>query len=104
MAWLLLALKSIALIGSPKYRILSGLVLLYPVNLLAISVEIFLPISAPIPVKSPPSTKPIAESAEALVANPPATPAPIISSFIIVLQTLPKRLPKLLDTVGAPKV
>ena len=98
-----LALKPIALIGSPKYRILSGGVLLSEVNLLAISVEIFLPISAPIPLKSPPSAKQIAESADAPMASPPATPAPTIPSLIIVLPSLPKLLPILPLTTGAPK-
>ena len=95
---------SIKLIGSPKHRILPGDVLLSEVNLLAISVETFLPISAPKPVNEPPSGYPVAESADALVANPPAIPAAIIFFLTIDLPTLPKRLPKLLDTVGAPKV
>ena len=74
----LLALKSNIEIGSPKYRILSGDVLLSDVNLLAISVETFLPISAPKPLNNPPSEKPIAESTDAPMANPPAAPAPNI--------------------------
>ena len=64
----------------------------------------FLFISAPIPVKRPPPAKPIAESADAPMANPPATPAPIILSLIIVLPSLPKLLPILPLTTGAPKV
>ena len=70
------ALKSIAEKGTPKYRILSGDVLLSDVNLLAISVETFLPISAPKPLNNPPSTKPIAESADVPTANPLETPTP----------------------------
>ena len=85
-------------------RILSGDVLLSEVNLLAISVETFLPISAPKPVNKPPSENPIAEAADAPVVNPPAIPAAIISFLTIDLPTLPKRLPKLSHTVGAPKV
>ena len=76
-----LALKSKAEIGSPKNIILSGDVLVYSVILLAKSLDTFLPISAPIPLKRPPSEKPIAESADAPMANPPATPVPIISSL-----------------------
>ena len=46
---IVVALKSKALIGSPKYRILLGLVLLSSVILLAKSDDMFLPISAPKP-------------------------------------------------------
>ena len=99
-----LALKSIALIGSPKYRILSGIVLLYYVTLLAISVEISLPISAPKPVNTPPSENPIAESADAPMATPPATPKSKMPSLTIVLPSLPKQLPILPLTTGAPNV
>ena len=98
-----LALKPIAIIGSPK-DILSGIVLLSSVNLLAISVETFLHISAPKPVYKPKTTKSTAESADAPVANPPATPAPIISFLIIDLQNWQKRLPQLPLTTGAPMV
>ena len=77
------ALKSIAEIGSPKYRILSGDVSLSDVHLLAISVETFSPISAPEPLNNPPSEKPTAESADAPTANPLATPTPTISSLIM---------------------
>ena len=64
----------------------------------------FLPISAPKPINKPPSENPIAESADAPVANPPAIPAAITSFLIIDIPTLPKRLPKLPDAVGAPNV
>ena len=90
--------------GSPKYRILSGLVLLSSVNLLAISVEIFLPISAPIPAKILPSAKPIAESADAPMATPLATPKSNVDFLIIDLPESPNDGLKLPDTVGAPKV
>ena len=99
-----LAFISKTLIGSPKYLIPSGLVLLYYVNLLAISVEIFLPISAPIPVKRPPSAKPIAESADAPMVNPPATPKSNIEFLTIDLPKSPNDDLKLPDTVGEPKV
>ena len=72
------ALKSKAEIGSPKYRILLGLVLLSGVILLEKSDDMFLPISAPKPLNKPPSENPIAASADVPIANPPATPAPII--------------------------
>ena len=55
-------LKSKALIGSPKYLILSGDILLPSVILLAKSLDIFLPMPAPKPLNEPPSAKPIAES------------------------------------------
>ena len=77
----MVALKSNALIGSPKYLILSGLVLVSDVILLAKSVDTFLPISAPKPDNNPPSLKPIALSADAPIANPPAAPAVTISSL-----------------------
>ena len=73
------ALKSKAEIGSPQYRILLGLVLVSDIILLAKSGDTFLPISAPKPDNEPPSLKPIAKSADAPMANPPATPAPTIS-------------------------
>ena len=79
----LLALKPSIEIGSPKYRIISGGVLLSGVNLSAISVETFLPISAPKPLNNPPSEKPIAESTDAPMANPQAAPAPNISLLIM---------------------
>ena len=66
-------------IGSPKYLILSGDVLVSDVILLAKSVDTFLPISAPKPLNNPPSLKPVAESTDAPMARPPATPAPTIS-------------------------
>ena len=71
--------------GSPKYLILSRLVLLYSVILLAKSVETFLPISAPKPLNKPPSEQPKAVSVDATIANPPATPAPTISSLTMFL-------------------
>ena len=70
------ALKSNIEIGSPKYLILSGDVLVSDVILLEKSVETFLPISAPTPVTKPPSQKPTAESTAVPMANPPATPVP----------------------------
>ena len=54
----MVALKSKAEIGSPKYRILSGLVLVSDVILLAKSDDMCLPISAPKPDNKPPSLKP----------------------------------------------
>ena len=74
------ALKSKAEIGSPKYRILLGLVLVSDEILLAKSVDnSFLPMSTPIPVNKPPPLKPIALSIVPPVANPPAAPTPTIS-------------------------
>ena len=78
-----LALKSNIETGSPKYIILSGYVLVYYVNLLAISVPICLPISEPIPVKRPPSEKPIPASTDAPIYPIPAAPAPTISSLTV---------------------
>ena len=63
--------------------ILLGLVLLSSVTLLAKSDDTFLTISVPKPLNNPPSAKPIAESADAPMANPPAAPAPIISPLTI---------------------
>ena len=77
----MVALKSNALIGSPKYLILSGDVLVSDAILLAKSVDTFLPISAPKPLNNPPSLKPVAESTDAPMASPPATPAPTISAL-----------------------
>ena len=94
-------MKSIAEIGSPKYLILSGLVLVSDVILLAKSDDTFLPISAPKPLSNPPSEKPIAESTVAPAANPPAVPAPIISSLTMFFTNGFDMLP---DTVGAPNV
>ena len=68
-------------IGLPKYLILSGDVLLPEVILLAKSDDTFLPISAPKPLNKPPSLKPVAESTDAPMASPPATPAPTSSSL-----------------------
>ena len=51
-------------------------------------------------VTSPPSAKPKAESAY----TPPATPKSNIEFLIIDLPTFPNDDPKLLDTVGEPKV
>ena len=78
---IVLAWKSNIEIGSPKYRILSGDVLVSDVILLAKSLDTFLHISAPKPLNKPPSLKPVAESTDAPVASPPATPAPTISSL-----------------------
>ena len=81
---IVVALKSKAEIGSPKYSILSGGVLVFGVILLEKSDDDFLiPISAPKLLNKPPFENPIAESADALMANPPATPAPTISSLIM---------------------
>ena len=63
--------------GSPKYLILLGGVLVSSVMLLAKSLDIFLPISAPEPLNKPPSA--IAESADVPIANPLAAPTPTIS-------------------------
>ena len=93
--------------GSPKYRILFGDVLLcsvYYVNLLAISVELFLPISAPIPVKRPPSENPIALSIAPPAIAPPTTSKYDIELVTIGLPTLLKLLPILPRTTGAPNV
>ena len=73
------ALKSKAEIGSPKYLIRLGLVFLSSVILLAKSVETFSPISPPKPINKPPSENPIAASAVVPMDTPPATPAPTIS-------------------------
>ena len=73
------ALKSKAETGSPKYRIRSGDVLVSDVILLEKSVETFLPISAPKPVNKPPSENPIVESADAPIYPIPAASAPTIS-------------------------
>ena len=97
------ALKSNIEIGSPKYLVLSRDVLLSSVILLAKSLDAFLPISLPKPLNNPPSEKPIAASADALVANPLATPAPTIAflpmSFSICDFILPEAvgLPNVLD-------
>ena len=66
-------------------------VLVSSVTLFAKSVEAFLPISALKPLNNPPSEKPIAESTEAPMANPPAAPAVTISFvtvFFLVLVIL----------------
>ena len=68
--------------GSPKYRVLSGDVLVSYVILLAKSDDTFLSISAPKPVNKPPSLKPVALSIDAHVDTPPAAPAPTISSYV----------------------
>ena len=95
------ALKSKAEIGSPRYRILSGDVLVPDVILLAKSLDTFLPISAPKPVNKPPSEKPIAASADAPIYPIPATPAPTISSLTMCFNN---GFGMLLDTDGAPNV
>ena len=69
--------------GSPNYLILSGLVFVSSVILLAKSLDTFLPISAPKPLNIPPSENPIAASADAPMATPPAAPAVTISSLTI---------------------
>ena len=95
------ALKSMAEIGSPKYLILSGAVLVSDVILLAKSLDTFLPIAVPEPLNKPPSLKPIAESTVVPMANPPATPAPTISCLTMSFNNGFDMLP---DTVGAPRV
>ena len=71
------------------------------VILLAKSLDTFLPISAPKPINKPPSLKPVAESADAPMASPPATPAPTISSLTMFFNNGFHMLP---DTVGEPSV
>ena len=93
------ALKSKAETGSPKYLILSGDVLLSDVILLAKSNDTFLHISAHKPANEPPSEKPIAESADAPIYPIPATPAPTISSLTMFFNNGFDMLP---DTVGLP--
>ena len=80
---IVVALKPKALIGSPKYFILPGEVLVSDVILLEKSDDIFLSISAPKPDNKPPSLKPVAESADAPMDSPLAAPAPTISSLIM---------------------
>ena len=80
---IVVALKSSIEIGSPKYLILSGDVLVSDVILLAKSDDTFFLILAPKPVNTPPSLKPVAEYADAPIASPLATPAPTISSLIM---------------------
>ena len=60
---------------------MSGDVFVSSVLLFAKSVETFLPISLPKTVNTPSSAKPIAESADAPMDTPPATPTPTISSL-----------------------
>ena len=81
----MVALKSKAEIGSPRYLILSGDVLVSDVILLAKSLDTFLPISTPKPDNKPPSLKPVAESTVVPIANPPATPPATISSLTMFL-------------------
>ena len=94
-------LKSNIETGSPKYLILSGLVLVSSVILFAKSLDTFLPISALKPLDIPPSENPIAASADAPTANPPATPAVIISSLTMFVNNGDFIFP---ETVGAPNV
>ena len=81
----MVALKSNIEIGSPKYLILSGDVLVSDVNLLAKSLDILLPISAPKPNNKPPSENPIAASTVVPMDSPLATPPATISSLTIFL-------------------
>ena len=97
----MVALRPIALIGSPKYRILSKLVLLFSVNRLPMSLAIFLPISPPKPVNNPPSENPIAETRNAPVANSLATPRSDIEFLTIALPNDERTFPL---TTGAPNV
>ena len=80
---IVVALKSKVEIGSPKYLILLGLVLLSAVILLAKSDDMFLPMSAPKPDNKPPSLKPAAGSTVVPMASPPATPPATISSLTV---------------------
>ena len=75
------ALKSKAEVGSPKYRILFGSVLVSDIFLLAKSLDTFLPMSPPKPDNKPPSLNPQAESTVVPMANPPATPPATSSSL-----------------------
>ena len=59
------------------------------------------PISAPKPLNKPPSENPIAESTDAPMANPPATPEPTISCLTMFFKNGFDMLP---DTIGAPSV
>ena len=90
------ALKSKALVGSPTYRIVSGLVLLSEVQRVPMS----LAISTLNLVIRPPSAKPVAKSAY----TPQATPKYNIDFLIIDLPTLPNDDPKFPLTTGVPKV
>ena len=94
-------LKSNIEIGSPKYLILSGLVLVSDVTPLAKSVETFLPRSPPKPDNKPPSLNPIAETTVVPMAYPPATPPATISSLTMFFKNGFDMLP---DTTGAPNV
>ena len=94
-------LKSNIETGSPSCRTPSGDVLVSSVILLAKSLDTFLPIPAPKPLNKPPPGNPIAESADAPMANPPATPAPTISFLIMCFN---HGFDMLLETVGAPSV
>ena len=58
-------------------------------------------ISAPKPLNKPPSLKPVAESTDAPMASPLATPAPSISSITMFFNNGFDMLP---DTAGAPNV
>ena len=60
-----------------------------------------LPISAPKPLNKPPSLKPIAESTDAPMASPPATPAPTISCLTMFFNNGDFNLP---GKAGAPNV
>ena len=95
------ALKSNIEVGSPRYLILSGDVLLSSVILLAKSFDTFLPISLPKPFNNPPFENPIAESADVPMANPLATPAPTISFLTMSFSIGDFILP---ETVGLPNV
>ena len=69
-----------------------------------ISVATFLPISAPKPVNTPPSGNQTAESADAPMATPPATPKSNIEFLTTDLPKSPNDGPEMPDTVGEPKV
>ena len=98
---IVVALKSKAEMGSPKYRILFGLVLVSDVILLVKSLDTFLPISTPRPDNKPPSLNPVAGSTVVPMANPPAAPAVTIPSLTTFFNNGFDRLP---ETVGAPNV
>ena len=60
-----------------------------------------MPISAPKPFNKPASAKPIVESTDAPMANPPAAPTPTISFLTMSFNNGDVIFP---ETVGAPSV
>ena len=98
---IVVALESKAEIGSPKYIIMSGLVLVPDVILLEKSDDVCSHISAPKPDNKPPSLNPTAESTVVPMANPPATPPATISSLTMFFNY---GFDMSHDTTGAPNV